>query len=109
MSLIITFMFEPAKLQMNCAKAKGTSTRRKALEGRPVAWLPATVYLPRVNAVMSTEPAPTGLRSLCRTHVPDSTEDGIARGCRGEIVARRALHARQTRLSNVTSERHVAL
>jgi hypothetical protein len=30
-------MFEPAKLQMNCAKAKGTSTLRKALDGRPVA------------------------------------------------------------------------
>ena len=30
MSLIITFMFEPAKLQMNCARASGTSTRRRA-------------------------------------------------------------------------------
>ena len=29
MSLIITFMFEPAKLQMNCASASGTSTRRR--------------------------------------------------------------------------------
>ena len=28
MSVIITFMFEPAKLQMNCARASGTSTRR---------------------------------------------------------------------------------
>ena len=28
MSLIITFMFEPAKLQMNCARASGTSTLR---------------------------------------------------------------------------------
>jgi hypothetical protein len=26
MSLIITFMLEPAKLQMNCARASGTST-----------------------------------------------------------------------------------
>ena len=31
MSLIITFMFEPAKLQMNCARASGTSTPRSAL------------------------------------------------------------------------------
>ena len=28
MSLIITFMFEPAKLQMNCASARGTSIFR---------------------------------------------------------------------------------
>jgi hypothetical protein len=49
MSLIITFMFEPAKLQMNCAKANGTSTRRNALDGRPVAGLLATVYLPWVK------------------------------------------------------------
>jgi hypothetical protein len=26
--LIITFMFDPAKLQMNCASAKGISIRR---------------------------------------------------------------------------------
>ena len=37
MSLIITFMFEPAKLQMNWASASGTSTLRNALDGRPVA------------------------------------------------------------------------
>src|SRR2546421_8097137 len=30
MSVIITFMFEPAKLQMNCASASGTSTLRRA-------------------------------------------------------------------------------
>src|SRR3954447_5751274 len=35
MSVIITFMFEPAKLQMNCARASGTSTRRRAADGRP--------------------------------------------------------------------------
>ncbi len=34
MSLIITFMFEPAKLQMNWASARGTSALRKALGGR---------------------------------------------------------------------------
>src|SRR4051812_45962654 len=47
MSLIITFMFEPAKLQMNWARARGTSTRRRVLDGRPVAgcsvmWAPAS-------------------------------------------------------------------
>jgi len=30
MSLIITFMFEPAKLQMNCANANGARKRRAA-------------------------------------------------------------------------------
>src|SRR3954454_13300146 len=35
MSVIITFMFEPAKLQMNCASARGISTRRRAADGRP--------------------------------------------------------------------------
>ena len=32
MSVIITFMFEPAKLQMNCARAKGTSIRRRLVD-----------------------------------------------------------------------------
>jgi hypothetical protein len=30
MSLIITFMFDPAKLQMNCASASGSTSRRAA-------------------------------------------------------------------------------
>src|SRR5215217_1485300 len=34
MSLIITFMFEPAKLQMNCARASGMSTVRSAADSR---------------------------------------------------------------------------
>src|SRR4051794_1074536 len=44
MSLIITFMFEPAKLQMNWASASGTSTRRRALAVVPdeaVIWPPS--------------------------------------------------------------------
>jgi hypothetical protein len=36
MSLIITFMFEPAKLQMNCASASGISICRRAFDGREV-------------------------------------------------------------------------
>ena len=35
MSVIITFMFEPAKLQMNCARASGSSTLRNDPVGRP--------------------------------------------------------------------------
>jgi hypothetical protein len=30
MSLIITFMFDPAKLQMNCASASGARNLRRA-------------------------------------------------------------------------------
>ena len=35
MLLIATFMFEPAKLAMNCVSASGMSILRKALDGRP--------------------------------------------------------------------------
>ncbi len=35
MSVIITFMFDPAKLQMNWARARGTSTRRSDVECVP--------------------------------------------------------------------------
>jgi hypothetical protein len=37
MSLIITFMFEPAKLQMNWASARGTSNLRWARVSFPMA------------------------------------------------------------------------
>ena len=33
MSVIITFMFEPAKLQMNCASASGRISRRAEASG----------------------------------------------------------------------------
>mgnify|MGYP006195173563 CR=1 FL=1 len=33
MSVIITFIFEPAKLQMNCASARGRSAPRRAPAG----------------------------------------------------------------------------
>jgi hypothetical protein len=36
MSLIITFMFEPAKLQMNCANTSGIRTFRSGAGARPV-------------------------------------------------------------------------
>ena len=35
MSVIITFMLDPAKLQMNWARARGTSTRRNEVECVP--------------------------------------------------------------------------
>ena len=43
MSVIITFMFEPAKLQMNCASASGRINRRAdATERAGAAWPAAT-------------------------------------------------------------------
>ncbi len=41
MSVIITFMFEPAKLQMNCASASGRINLRRdisVLSGTRAAW-----------------------------------------------------------------------
>src|SRR5215218_2919269 len=46
MSLIITFMLVPAKLQMNWARASGTSTCRNAADGRPAVPASATSHLP---------------------------------------------------------------
>src|SRR3954471_15012527 len=42
---IITFMFEPAKLQMNCASASGARTAPTPWVGRVAASLRATVNL----------------------------------------------------------------
>jgi len=42
MSLIITFMFEPAKLQMNCASASGAMNARGSLTQLAVAMLLST-------------------------------------------------------------------
>src|SRR6201987_3965478 len=50
MSLIMTFMFEPAKLQMNCARASGTSIFRSD---------PAAVF--RSAAVLVTSSCPRAL------------------------------------------------
>src|SRR5918995_2144695 len=46
MSLIITFMLVPAKLQMNWARASGISTCRNAADGRPALPASATSHLP---------------------------------------------------------------
>jgi hypothetical protein len=57
MSLIITFMLEPAKLQMNWAKASGTSALRSAFD-RSRAACCATLHLPRIHAVTNSSPPP---------------------------------------------------
>ena len=43
MSLIITFMFEPAKLQMNCASASGARKRRREMAERALADCPVAM------------------------------------------------------------------
>jgi hypothetical protein len=42
MSLIITFMFEPAKLQMNCASASGARNFRRDMTALAMSALPLT-------------------------------------------------------------------
>src|SRR5437763_3946678 len=42
MSLIITFMFEPAKLQMNWARASGARSRREATRRPYCGWEPVS-------------------------------------------------------------------
>ena len=75
MSLIITFMFEPAKLQTNCASASGTRMCRREPDGRPTLTPSATsrrlpaateacgatsAYCPdRARAASCRRPAPT--------------------------------------------------
>jgi hypothetical protein len=59
MSVIITFMFDPAKLQMNWASAKGTSTP----PSRDAAPVPASTC----HTCLGRRPAP--LTSLTRVFV----------------------------------------
>jgi hypothetical protein len=75
MSLIITFMFEPAKLQMNWANANGTRTRRIAPDGWPTAGASATT-------APIARPAPTARHVLA----PWST--GLARVVRSRMIPR---------------------
>src|SRR5437764_12760731 len=61
MSLIITFMFEPAKLQMNCASASGRRTFRRARDGRPLA-VPGSTMLhqpPKVGGLSASAACPS--------------------------------------------------
>src|SRR5512132_2635089 len=73
MSLIITFMLEPAKLQMNWARARGTSSLRGetvvlARFRSSVMWLPPIQVQPRSGV-------PTSLLDRDR-HVHDHTVQG---------------------------------
>ena len=71
MSLIITFMFEPAKLQMNWARASGSSARRSAGDIRP----PPTACA-AVTAAARTGRRDDGRRRCCRDgpHIRQPTQ-----------------------------------
>src|SRR5262249_29250841 len=56
MSLIITFMFEPAKLQMNSASASGRVRRRAALRGRSWGSAPAVAELSVIDPILARHP-----------------------------------------------------
>jgi hypothetical protein len=55
MSVIMTFMFEPAKLQMNCASASGISIRRRAFDGGDASISTAAALVP-MSATASSLP-----------------------------------------------------
>src|SRR5215218_7039083 len=71
MSLIITFMLEPAKLQMNWARARGTSSLRGetvvlARFRFSVMWLPPIHVQPRSGVPTSLLPEDTFMTELSR-------------------------------------------
>src|SRR4051794_27863923 len=58
MSLIITFMFEPAKLQMNCASASGRRSLRADASGRaPEGGSAATAWVSAMTRSLRAVPA----------------------------------------------------
>jgi hypothetical protein len=65
MSLIITFMFDPAKLQMNCASASGAISRRAETSGRSGVSASFTDTEPSLTPPLSSPllPSPPPLRS----------------------------------------------
>src|SRR5689334_11003032 len=69
MSLIITFMFEPAKLQMNCARASGSTSRRAARE-----WAAGIC----VVAAVEVEATTRVWRGRGGTASPDEDDDPLA-------------------------------
>ena len=129
MSLIITFMFEPAKLQMNCARASGTSTRRSAPAG-----FPATTPSAMSPGVVEHEPSlSAGCGATCAefsllshgpadiitvnptTPVQDACRSSARLVSRGPVVAherveeqvvRAALRRLTTTQSRPTGKRH---
>src|SRR5580765_2508775 len=70
MSLIITFMFEPAKLQMNCASASGRISRRAERAGLGASARPADMAPSVIGRCYSKARSPAH---------GDTSADGTAR------------------------------
>src|SRR4029434_8521563 len=66
MSLIITFMLVPAKLQMNYARDSGTSTPRNARADRPAVLASATLHYLHTNRGRPLRRTTTERRGPCR-------------------------------------------
>ena len=56
----MTFMFDPAKLQMNCARARGASTPPTALEDGGAVTASTIACLPSVDETRSSACTPRG-------------------------------------------------
>ena len=69
MSVIITFMFEPAKLQMNWARASGSSARRNAGAIRPSRSAPDTCVTAMFRRRGSSSRVRSGARIILRVIV----------------------------------------
>src|SRR5215218_3481143 len=86
MSLIITFMLVPAKLQMNWARASGASTRRNALDGRRAVPSSVTSHLHKPGRHLQRRPrravksaSSPWLRTVCGPRADRSLSAGAPR------------------------------
>jgi hypothetical protein len=89
MSLSITFMFDPAKLQMNWARANGTNARRNAGDIRP----PRDVSVPEV---IERSPIGGAESRRSRRSATQALRIGVAVGvsCDGQDLQRTMLRRR---------------
>src|SRR5690606_10051908 len=75
MSLIITFMFEPAKLQMNWARASGTSILRREPDDPPTPTPTPTASATSRSTSRSIDDPPTALCSAAAIAASPGTDD----------------------------------
>src|SRR5215218_5255992 len=80
MSLIMTFMFEPAKLQMNCARARGTSTPRSDSAARPATTgsVMSAAFFEQTREVALQQQLPLGLGEICIDQLHVRTVEPLA-------------------------------
>src|SRR3954462_12916143 len=78
MSLIITFMFEPAKLQMNCASASGARKLRREIAALPAA---GASGIPPTSDRRRTAATGHGVKCPRLGGVPQAGVHGYEMGC----------------------------